>query len=333
MSVAPASHPRAVAYADAARRLRIVATGLQFPEGPVALADGSVLVAELASGRLQRISAQGAVDTVAELGGSPNGVAIGPDGAAYVCNNGGVRFGTRPDGGLMPLGTADGYAGGAIQRVDLATGGVRTLYTECKGHRLSAPNDIVFDRSGGFWFTDMGKHHRHGRDHGGVYYAKADGGSIALVVPRLLSPNGIGLSPEEDRLYVADTETARVWEYRIDAPGRISRQPWPVPQGGARMLACASDTYQRFDSLAMDAEGNVNVATLINGAITVVSPEHGVLQQVAMPDLLPTNLCFGGPGLRTVFVTLSMAGALGAIDDWPVAGLPLHFQDLACTTK
>src|SRR6187551_2196793 len=72
--------------------MQIIATGLRYPEGPVALADGSVLVVELAGEALKRVRPDGRVDVVAKIPGSPNGAAMGPGGKVYVCNNGGLKF-------------------------------------------------------------------------------------------------------------------------------------------------------------------------------------------------------------------------------------------------
>ena len=87
-------------------RIRELATGLQFPEGPIAMDDGSVLLVEIARGTLTRVRADGLVQVVADLGGGPNGAAIGPDGAVYVCNNGGFQWHTEADGCLRPVGQA-----------------------------------------------------------------------------------------------------------------------------------------------------------------------------------------------------------------------------------
>ena len=158
--------------------LRVVARGLRFPEGPIAMADGSVLLVEVARGTLTRVRPDGALEVVAELGGGPNGAALGPDGAVYVCNNGGFRW-HEGRHGLIPLEQADDYSGGRIERVDLATGEVRVLYDRGPNGPLRGPNDIVFDRAGGMWFTDHGKTRARDMDRGGVYYASIDGGSIA----------------------------------------------------------------------------------------------------------------------------------------------------------
>ena len=126
---------------------RVFATGLGFPEGPVALTDGSVLVVEIAAGRLTRVLPNGELQVIAEVGGGPNGAAMGPDGHCYLCNNGG--FSWRTDNGFTrPTGEAADYKGGCIQRVNLATGDVQTLYTHCDGIPLHGPNDIVFDGQG-----------------------------------------------------------------------------------------------------------------------------------------------------------------------------------------
>jgi len=201
--------------------IRVLATGLRFPEGPVALDDGSVVLVEIARGTVTRVAADGAVSVVADLGGGPNGLALGPDGGLYVCNNGGFEW--HDEAGLLrPVGTPGSYSGGRIERVDLRTGASRMLYDRCGEHRLCGPNDIVFDRHGGFYFTDLGKTRPRDRDQGGVYYAMADGSGIKAVAYPMLTPNGIGLSPDEATLYVAETEGGRLWAFDIVEPGRTA---------------------------------------------------------------------------------------------------------------
>ena len=156
----------------------LVAAGLAFPEGPIALKDGDVLVVEIAGGRLTRISPSGQKQTIANLGGGPNGAAIGPDGKCYICNNGGFSWHKDETGYLRPTGRADDYTTGWIEQVDLASGVVTVLYDNCDGVPLKGPNDIVFDRSGGFWFTDLGKIYGRLMDRGTVYYARSDGSLV-----------------------------------------------------------------------------------------------------------------------------------------------------------
>jgi gluconolactonase len=308
-------------------KFRVVAEGLDFPEGPVAMADGSVLVVEIKGGRLIRVRPDGAKEVVAELGGGPNGAAIGPDGACYVCNNGGFNW-LREDifgvqGYQRPHGRAEAYTGGSIQRVDLATGEVTTLYTHCDGVPIMGPNDIVFDAAGDMWFTDHGKTYGRQMDVGAVFHAAADGSAIRQVLFPMVTPNGCGLSADERTLYVSETETGRLWQWPITGRGEVGKVAWPSPNGG-RMLGQATG-YQRFDSMALEAGGNICVGTLVTGGVTVFSPTGEKLEYWQGPEPYCTNLCFGGPDLKTLYVTVSGHGLLIAAD-WPRAGLPLLHQ-------
>jgi gluconolactonase len=300
---------------------REITTGLQFPEGPIAMPDGSVLLVEIRRGTLTRVRPDGTVTVVAETGGGPNGAALGPDGTVYLCNNGG--FECHDLGGLtLPGNQPRDYSGGCIQRVDLATGIVENLYTACDGRPLRGPNDIVFDAAGGFWFTDHGKMRERDRDRTGVFYAKPDGSLIREVIFPLDGPNGIGLSPDGKRLYVAETHTGRVWAWDLAGPGEIAPAFSFGPAGGT--LLAGLPGFQLFDSLAVDSAGNVCVATLVNGGITVIAPDGTILEHVATGDPLTTNICFGGPDLRTAYLTLSGTGRLVATE-WPRPGLKLNW--------
>jgi gluconolactonase len=300
---------------------------LSFPEGPVALADGSVLVVEIASGLLSRVWPDGRREEIARPGAGPNGAAIGPDGACYLCNCGGFDWHRHADGTLRPgLQPAD-YSGGRIERVDLASGTVSVLYTHSDKAPLNGPNDIVFDAAGGFWFTDLGKRRARDGDHGAVCYAKPDGSLCREVIQPMTTPNGIGLSPDGKRLYVAETTTGRLWAFEVVEPGVIARAPDSLaPHGGT--LVAGLPGYQLFDSLAVEANGNICVATLYNGGITVISPDGSSIEHVPMPDLFTTNICFGGADMKTAYITLSSTGRLVTLQ-WPRPGLRLHWSDRA----
>ena len=300
---------------------REIAKGLRFPEGPIAMPDGSVLLVEIERQTLSRVMPDGRVEVVANTGGGPNGAAIGPDGACYICNNGGFAWIEGPDG-IRPHMQADDYKGGSIQRVDLKIGKVETLYTKGPNHKLNGPNDLVFDAHGGFYFTDLGKVREREQDRGCVYYAKADGSRITEVAFPLMTPNGCGLSPDGKVLYVAETWTGRLWAYDITSPGVVAKQPWPSPSGGR--LVAGIDGFNLFDSMAVDAAGTVCVATLFNPGITVISPA-GKSRHIAIPgDPYCTNICFGGPDLKTAYVTLSMSGRLIAMA-WDEPGAKLNY--------
>jgi gluconolactonase len=284
--------------------------------------DGSVIVVEIEGRTLTRVTPDGEHSVIAELGGGPNGAAIGPDGRCYVCNNGGFSF--HRSGSLVLPGIAPpDYTGGWIEAVDLATGESEVLYRSCGEIPLRGPNDLVFDRHGGFWFTDCGKVMARQRDRGAVFYARPDGSSIRQVIFPLDGPNGIGLSPDDGTLYVAESWSGRVWQYEIAGPGEIRRSVGPVPWERGKLLAGLGG-YSVLDSLAIDAAGNVCVADIPYGGITVISPSGEVIEKHPMPDIFATNICFGGADLRTAYVTLSSAGQLLAMQ-WPRPGLPLHW--------
>jgi gluconolactonase len=180
----------------------------------------------------------------------------------------------------------------------------------------------VFDREGGLWFTDMGKSRSREIDRGGVYYIPPGDNAAREVVFPMMQPNGIGLSADERTLYVAETITSRLWAFDLARPGTIAPAKGPSPHGG-RLIATLPD-YRLPDSLALDAAGNVCIATIMTGGITIVAPSTGHQTHIDLPDAFTTNICFGGPGLRTAYVTLGSTGSLVALDkEWP--GLPLNF--------
>lgn len=301
------------------QNLRVLATGLAFPEGPVAMADGSIVLTEIAGGRLTRVAPDGTTSTVAETGGGPNGLAVGPDGALYVTNNGGCFdwqdvLGMTFPGSPPPV----SYPGhGSLQRVDLATGEITVLATHCGDVPLRAPNDLVFDGSGGLWFTDHGVREERSSDRTAFYWCRADGSDLVEVAV-LDAPNGIGLSPDESRVYVAETHTGRLWAWNVDGPGEVSGAGMLAPKG-AELVGDPGGGVM-FDSLAVDGEGWICVATLgMTPGIIAFSPDGSEAEYVATPDPITTNICFGGPNGATAFVTLSGTGQLIAFD-WPRPG-------------
>ncbi|MBI2704993.1 MAG: SMP-30/gluconolactonase/LRE family protein [Actinobacteria bacterium] len=309
---------------------REVTSGLQFPEGPIAMTDGSVVLVEIARGTLSRVNvASGAIEVVADCGGGPNGAALGPDGHVYVCNNGGYFEWHTTDGITIPGPNTGGHAGGSIQRIDVATGEVDTVYTSCDGQPLVAPNDLVFDDAGGMWFTDHGVQRGEHADRPGLLYAKADGSRIEGKAYGTDSTNGVGLSPRGDRVYVSETISGTVWEWPVARPGVLALTDPPIDSGshsGGTLLFDAPPG-NLFDSLAVDGEGWVCVATIGQGGITCVAPDGSAAEHVPLPDPLITNVCFGGPGhgsddYRVAYATASSSGKLFELV-WPRPGLQL----------
>ena len=297
--------------------------GLMLPEGPVAMPDGSLLVVEVLGGRLTRIAPDGSKTTVAELGGGPNGAAIGPDGRCYVCNNGGFRYMELPDGGLLPLEAPLDTPAGAIQVVDLATGAFETLYAHSEATPFWGPNDIVFDDAGGFWFTDFGRDRGRARMRGALYYAKADGSEIREVVAPLDGPNGVGLSPDGKTVYVALTFEGHLIGFHLSAPGVIDTAASHMPNGSFIVGRTGPGMY--LDSLAVDSAGRICCASPGVGAVLVFPPEGGAPTAIVTGDFLTTNVAFGGPDRRTAYITLGSSGRV-VTTAWDVPGLELAFN-------
>ena len=300
---------------------QILAEGLAFPEGPVFMDDGSVILVEIAKGEITRVKRDGTKQTIAKPGGGPNGAAIGPDGALYVCNNGGFKW-AEIEGMMIPGNAAADYTTGRIERIDIATGKVERLYDSYEGFSLSGPNDIVFDAAGGFWFTDLGKHYDHHSDHGGIYYGTPDGKSLKRAV---YGPdfNGIGLSPDGKTVYAAVCSRCYILAFDITGPGEVAPSPLAAVPG--RLVA---DFPGRIllDSLAILASGKIAQATLVGRpGIGVADPATGEIVYHAFPDLLTTNIAFGGADMRDAAVTLSTTGKL-ALARWDEPGLRLNFN-------
>lgn len=301
----------------------IIASGLRFPEGPVAMEDGSVILVEIEAGRIARVKPDGSTETVAQPGGGPNGLAIGPDGKLYCCSNGGFAY-VENGGMLAPHGIASDYSGGRIERIDIETGDVEILYKSGDhGCNLRGPNDIVFDAHGGFWFTDHGKIDYEKRVHDvvGIFYGKTDGSFLEEVIFPSSNPNGIGLSPDGKTLYAAETYTCRLMAFKVIAPGKVDDAAGP---GGPGIPLYRPAGYKFFDSLGVEECGNICVATIGECGISVISPAGELVEFVATDDIFTTNICWGGADWRTAYITLSGTGRLAKMQ-WPRPGLKLAY--------
>jgi gluconolactonase len=276
----------------------------------------------MAAGRVTRVSNDGTRDVVAEVGGGPNGMAVLPDGSLAVCQGGGSGWAVRPwpypgPGSVelfLPTGPPQSPVPPQVLRLT-AAGVVSTLHTHDElGEPLKKPSDVAIDSHGGLYLTDFGGLQGRARALAGVLYAPPGGELREIVFPVELA-NGIALSPDESELYVTETRTRRVWGFELTAPGEVGawRSVATIPAGGPVGFGSA-------DGCCVDADGNIVVATIGRGGVTIVAPNGTILAEAPLEDPMPTNAAFGGPDGTTIYVTCGSSGRLMALEGWAAAG-------------
>ncbi len=336
-------------------KIELIVSGLGYPEGPIHCSDGSIMLVEIKSEQLTIIPRGGGTPhKVAAIPGGPNGAAVAPDGEILVCNDGGFTWIPIPNATNPIVWVAgnqpENYIGGILQSVDVTTGAVADLATEASVREFppgnSVPNwsppydlkgldDLVVDEAGGVWFTDYGKIRERDKDVTGVYYMSPDRQTVTQKIYPLNNPNGIALSPDGKRLYVALTFERKVVYYELTEPGEIAPNKHVID--GSYLLTADLEGQSVLDSMAVDNEGNVYVATMLpegnnplsNGGISIISPDGDVeFVPIVLPGNavapLPSNICFGGPDMKTAFIT---CGGTGHLISMPaeVPGLKLNF--------
>jgi gluconolactonase len=285
--------------------VRVIARGLAFPEGPAIAPDGGLVVTEIAGGQITRVHPDGRTEPFSVTGGGPNGCAFGPDGALYVCNNGGswpVGVPSTEKAGKPPR-----PGPGVLQRQ--APGGeVEVAVAEIDGQPLNAPNDLAFDAQGGVYFTDPVWDGRPGA----ICYLGPDGVARRCHVG-LRFPNGIGVTADGRFVVACESMTGMLWSFKVSAPGVLG-DPKPNGHIGRRSVP---------DGFCFDSAGRMIVAGHNTNLLFVLEEGDGrPVEAIELPDAGPTNCCFGGPDHRTLYVTSSDVGDVLAIE-WPVPGMKL----------
>jgi gluconolactonase len=272
---------------------QIVASGLAFPEGPV-WHEGSLWFTEITGGRISRLTPQGEVEIAGETGGGPNGATLGPDGALWVTQNGGMGSGPRTAAGIQRL-TLDGE--------------VTTAFTTVGGVALEGPNDLAFGPDGRLWFTDPrgaadpGHNDKPGRLFA-VDIASGEGELVAEVGP--VFPNGIAFDAE-GTLHWTESFTRNVMRM-VD---------------GKAEVAIALPEKHMPDGMCFGADGKMYVASTYAHCVSVVDLSSGtaeIVDRLMCGDGMPTNCCFAG---TTLYVTESRRHTLYRFD-LGVEGLPLR---------
>jgi gluconolactonase len=266
--------------AAAGTKIELIKEGFDGTEGPLALADGSLIFTETTANRITRIGADGATSTYLDNSNGSNGLGFGAGGALYAVQ---VR---EPRVGI-------------VAPADKA----RTLADQWDGLPFGRPNDLVVGRNGNVYFTDSGAapgaktgQHAHAVARPAVYRIPVSG-KLERVAADIERPNGIQLSPDEKTLYVANTQGEHVLAYDVAPDGTVGKR-----RDFARLAGWSKGDNgwsSGADGLAVDGAGRLYVAS--NAGIEVFGPRGDALGVIALPKK-PQNLAFSGPGKHTLYV-------------------------------
>ena len=268
-----------------------------FTEGPAVDAEGNVFFSDIVNNRIMKRAADGALSVWRADSGRANGNMFDAQGRLVTCE--GAEFG---DGGRRRL-----------TRTDMRTGAVEVLTDRYEGRRYNSPNDLAIDAQGRIYFTDP----RYKEDRSdlemeveAVYRLDPDGRVVRILQqPTIQKPNGIALSPDNRALYVVDSSPTpggnrKVWAFDLSADGRPSNQRLVydfAPGRGA-------------DGMRTDVRGNLWIAAGVSrprhanetgdvpSGVYVVAPNGEMLGRIPVPEDSVTNLAFGGPDLKTLYI-------------------------------
>ncbi len=276
----------------------VLAEGLDFPEGPVWLRTERVAFTQI-RGQCVSLYDRGTVSRIATTGGGANGATLGPDGALYVANNGGLSLGH--EGRWL----APEPIPGRIQRVTLA-GEVRDVAVDLPGKAPNRPNDLCFGPDSLLYYTDPHNWEDLANLGVGRVARTTLDGRVELIAEIAGFPNGIAFGPD-DRLYVAQSVTQTILV--MDAkPGAVPAPHCSLPHGFP-------------DGFCFDAAGRLYAAGSLGDVLVVFEPDGRVRETIEMgKGSEPTNCCLGDGRL---YVTLAGAGQLVALD-MPVEPLALY---------
>jgi sugar lactone lactonase YvrE/ABC-type molybdate transport system substrate-binding protein len=269
-----------------------VATTVAFTEGPTTDREGNVYFTDIINQRILKLGADGVLSTYRERSNAANGLLVDPQGRLIACE--GASF-ERP--GVKVSGTP------RVTRTDLKTGVVEVLADRFEGKPLVGPNDVTIDGKGRLYFTEL--------NGAAVYRIDAPGQvSRILAAPDVRSPNGIQISPDDRFLYLVEANTAK------DGP-RLIRKYDLQPDGTVRNMRVHYDFSpgRSADGMSIDTEGNLYASAGMNQlrgtaetldtktGVYVISPEGRLLKFLPIPEDFITNNAFGGPDMKTLYVT------------------------------
>jgi gluconolactonase len=284
----------------AAQQLQVAST-VTFLEGPTTDPDGNVFFTDLNGGRILKLAAKdGRVTTFREPSNRANGLLFDPEGRLLACESG--------DRDKIPP---------RVTRTDMKTGQVEVLADSYQGQRFNGPNDITFDGKGRLYFTDLGG--------GAVYRIDPDKKLTRILTrPDIDRPNGLAISPDDSVFYLIEANQA-------EGGPRMIRAYDLKQDGTVANMRVFHDFYpgRSGDGMCIDSQGSLYVAAGLNrtrgtsetlatkAGIHVFSPAGKLLDFFPVYEDSVTNCGFGGPELKTLYVT---AGKLLLKMETKVAG-------------
>ena len=273
-----------------------VETTVAFTEGPTVAEDGTIYFTDLGNNRIMQLSTDGQLSTFRESSNQANGLIFDREWRLLACEGGDGET-------VLPR----------VTRTDMVTGEVEVLADAYEGKQLHRPNDLTLDGQGRIYFTDRAGPNPRPEQTGvyGVYRIDPDGTiERILTEPEVMSPNGIVIAPDDRTLYVIETDQS-------EGGPRLIRAYDLSDEGTVSNTRVFHDFYpgRSGDGMTVDSEGNLYVAAGLNSrrgtsetldtvaGIHVLSPSGELLEHIPIPEDTITNAAFGGPDLRTLYVT------------------------------
>lgn len=285
-----------------------IAASVSFTEGPTVDKEGNVYFTEIIQQRIMKLSADGVLSTYRENSNVANGLLIDPQGRLIACEGGaferpGVKLAGKP----------------RVTRTDLKSGKLEVLADSYQGKPFTGPNDVSMDGKGRLYFTDLAGV--------AVYRIDAPGTVVRILgAPDIQRPNGIQISPDDRKLYLIEANQA-------EGGARMIRSYDLQPDGSVRNMRVHYNFYpgRSADGMSIDTQGNLYASAGLNQlrgtsetldtktGVHVISPEGKLVKFIPIPEDTITNNAFGGPDMKTLFVT---AGKTLYRIRTDIAGLP-----------
>jgi gluconolactonase len=285
-----------------------IAATIAFTEGPTVDRDGNVFFTDIVNQRIMKLGTDGLVSVYRENSNAANGLVIDQQGRLIACE--GAAF-ERP--GVKVTGKPQ------VTRTDLKTGKIEVLADGYEGKPLVGPNDVTIDGQGRLYFTDM--------PGAGVYRIDPTGKVTRLLAaPEIERPNGIQISPDDKKLYLVEANQSR-------GGARMIRSYDLQPDGSVRGMRVHYNFSpgRSADGMSIDTQGNLYASAGLNQlrgtsetldtkcGVHVISPDGKLLKFIPIPEDLITNNAFGGPDMKTLYVTAGKTLYKLRVE---VAGLP-----------